>query len=69
MADLRYKASLKSNLKLISQEKNLKGDLDWLVRGDDEERKILTETDSKTEANDKYDIMRTLRKLQAFQVL
>ena len=39
---------------MISQEKNLKGNLDWLVRGDDEERKIFTETDSKTEANDKY---------------
>lgn len=50
------------------EEKNLKGNLDWLVRGDDEERKIFSETDSKTEANDKYDIMRTLRKLQASQV-
>jgi len=50
----------------LDEEKNLRGKLDWLLRGDNEERERQPE--SKTEAKDKHDVMRTLRKLQTPQV-
>merc|ERR1719234_2463230 len=46
----------------VEEEKNLRGKIDWLLRGDNEE------PESKTEAKNEHNVMRTLRKLQTPQV-